>query len=192
MRRLGLAAALTLGALGLSGCTLVSTSSAPSTINPNNVPLGLLQPTIPFTDYAQVHWVTRDIFLLDAAQKVVTVSRSMTAPPSLAAVLYYESQGPTPVEQTNGLSSQVPTTMVINQATIQGGVAFIYVSKVFSQISLAQQRIAAGQLVFTAAAMGASRGIELWIDQTPFSLKLAGGTSVRLITPAQMAYLKKG
>ena len=189
LRRLGI---LVLSALCLSGCTLVSTSSSPSLINPDNVPLGLLDLTIPFTDHAEVRWVTRDIYLLDPGKRVVAISRSMTAPASLFAVLYYETQGPTPVELANGVTTQVSSSMVINQANIQGGVALIYVNKALSQNSLAQQRIAVGQLVFTAAAMGATKGIQLWIDQTPYSLKLADGVSVRLVTPAEMAYLKKG
>ena len=55
LRRLVVVAAC---ALSLSGCTLVSTSSSPTLVNPNVVPLGLLDPTIPFTDFAQVHFVT--------------------------------------------------------------------------------------------------------------------------------------
>jgi len=184
-------AILALSGLCLSGCTLVSTSSSPSLIDPNNVPLGLLNPTIPFTDYAQVRWVTRDIFLLGSGQRIVAIARSMTAPPTLYAVLYYETQGPTPIELAAGITTQL-STLVINQANLQGRIALIDVSKVLNQMSLADRRIAVGQLVFAAAAMGATNGIKLSIEGTPFSLKLATGATVRLITPADMAYLKKG
>ncbi len=190
MMRLRRLAVMGLSALCLSGCTLVSTSSSPSLINPNNVPLGLLNPTIPFTDYAQVRWVTRDIFLLDHDNQVVPVPRSMTAPPTLAAVFYYETQGPTPIEIANGLTSQVGT-LVVTQANIEDGVALVYVNKALNQLSPAQQRLAAGQLLYTADAMGATRGIEIFIDQTPFTLALRNGEKVQLVTPSDLAYLKK-
>ena len=179
-------------ALSLSGCNLVSTSSSPNVVGVGDVPLGLLEPTIPFTDYAQVRWVKHDIFLLDRSGHVVPVSRLMTAPPSLFAVLYFETQGPDPVEMAAGISTQVPTTMTVNQATIQDGIALIDVSKALSQISLEAQRAAVGQLVFAAASMGATKGVRISINQTPYSLKLASGVTASLITPTDVAYLKKG
>jgi hypothetical protein len=182
-------AALAASALVLSSCTLVSTSSSPSLISSAAVPLGLLEPTIPFTDYAQVRWVTRDIYLLNRSRHLEAVARLMTAPPSLLAALYYVTQGPTTVEMAAGVTTLVPPLLVINQATVHDGVALIDVSKDLSQIPLADQRVAVAQLVFTAAAMGATRGVRLSINQTPYSLKLATGVSVSLITPAQLRYL---
>jgi hypothetical protein len=178
--------------LCLSGCNLVSTSSSPTVIGVGDVPLGLLEPTIPFTDYAQVRWVQHSIFLLDRSGHLVEVSRLMTAPPSLFAVLYYETQGPDPVEMAAGITTQVPTTMTVNQATIHDGVALIDVSKALSQLSLDAQRIAVGQLVFAAASMGATQGVRISINQVPYSLKLASGATVSLITTADVAFLKKG
>ncbi len=178
--------------LCLSGCNLVSTSSSPTVIGVGDVPLGLLEPTIPFTDYAQVRWVQHSIFLLDRSGHLVEVSRLMTAPPSLFAVLYYETQGPDPVEMAAGITTQVPTTMTVNQATIHDGVALIDVSKALSQLSLDAQRTAVGQLVFAAASMGATQGVRISINQVPYSLKLASGATVSLITTADVAFLKKG
>lgn len=191
MTRLRHLAAIACSALVLSSCTLVSTSSSPSLISSAAVPLGLLQPTIPFTDYAQVRWVTRDIYLLNRSRHLVAVKRLMTAPPSLLAALYYETQGPTTIEMAAGVTTLIPPLLVINQATILNGVALIDVSKDLSQIPLADQRVAIGQLVFTAAAMGATRGVEFSINQTPYSLELTTGTSVSLVTPAQLSYLVK-
>ena len=192
MRALRRAVILACSALCLSGCTLVSTSSSPTLVDPGNVPLGLLDPTIPFTDYAKVRWVSQDIYLLDRTGHVVAVPRLMTAPPSLFAVLFYETQGPDPVEQADGITTEVPTTMVVNQATIHDDVALIDVSKPLSQISLDAQRVAVGQLVFAAASMGASKGIRISINQSPYSIRLSTGATVSLITPADVAYLKKG
>ena len=192
MRALRRAVILACSALCLSGCTLVSTSSSPTLVDAGNVPLGLLDPTIPFTDYAKVRWVSQDIFLLDRTGHILAVPRLMTAPPSLFAVLYYETQGPDPVEQADGITTEVPTTMTVNQATIHDGVALIDVSKPLSQISLDAQRVAVGQLVFAAASMGATKGIRISINQSPYSIRLSTGATVSLITPADVAYLKKG
>jgi spore germination protein GerM len=91
-----------------------------------------------------------------------------------------------------GITTQVPSNLVINQANIQGHIALIDVSKELLQISLADRRIAVGQLVYAAAAMGATKGIQLSIEGAPFSLKLPTGATVRVITPAEMSFLKKG
>lgn len=189
-RRLGV---LVVCALSLSGCTLVSTSSSPSLVNSNDVPLGLLDPTIPFTDFAQVHFVTREVYMVNRSQHVIPVGRLVTSPPNLAQVLHYVPLGPTATEQANGVTTQVPSTMVVNQANMPSddGIALIDVSAVLSQLAPVARRLAVAQLLFTAQAMGASIGIEISINQTPFALQLANGTSVSVITPADLAYLKQ-
>jgi hypothetical protein len=190
VRRLGI---LLLCALSLSGCTLVSTSPSPTLVNPNDVPLGLLDPTIPFTDFAQVRFVTREIYMVNRSQRVIPVGRLVTSPPTLAEVLHYVPLGPTATEQANRITTQIPSTMVINQANIpdDNGIALIDVSAVLKQIPPAARRLAVAQLLFTAEAMGATTGIEISINQTPFALQLANGQYVSLITPADLAYLKQ-
>jgi hypothetical protein len=187
LRRL---AVLFVSAAALSGCTLVSTSSSPTLINSNDVPLGLLQLTIPFTDRARVLFVTRDIYMVDAAQLVIPVSQIVTSPPNLLEVLHYIPLGPTSSEQHQGVTTQVPLNLVVNLATIQNGVALVDVSSALTQIPPVGRRIAVAQFLFTAVAMGATKGIEISIDQTPFSLTLANGTRASLITPSDLAYLK--
>jgi hypothetical protein len=190
VRRLGI---LLLCTLSLSGCTLVSTSPSPTRVNPNDVPLGLLDPTIPFTDFAQVRFVTREIYMVNRSQRVIPVGRLVTSPPTLAEVLHYVPLGPTATEQAKGITTQVPSTMVINQANIpdDNGIALIDVSTVLKQIPPVARRLAVAQLLFTAEAMGATTGIEISINQTPFALQLANGQYVSLITPADLAYLEQ-
>ena len=187
LRRL---AVLFVSAAALSGCTLVSTSSSPTLVNSNDVPLGLLNGTIPFTDFARVLFVTRDIYMVDAAQLVIPVSQIVTSPPNLLEVLHYIPLGPTSSEQHTGVTTQVPQNLVVNLATIHDGVALVDVSSALTQIPPVGRRIAVAQFLFTAVAMGATQGIEISIDQTPFSLTLANGTRVSLITPSDLAYLK--
>ena len=184
---------LTLSAISMGGCTLVSTSKSPTIIDSNNVPLGLLDPTLPFTDFAQVHFVTRPIYLVDRSQHVVPVSRLVTSPPTLAEVMHFVPLGPTVAEQGRGVTTQIPSNLVVNQANIPSpnGVALIDVSPELRHLPPAALRLAVAQLLFTAVAMGAHRGIEISIDQTPFVLHLASGATVSLVTPHELAYLKK-
>lgn len=194
MRRLHRLGMLFASALALSGCTLVSTSSSPTLVGSNDVPLGLLEPTIPFTDYARVLWVTRDVYMVNRAQKVMPVKRLMTSPPTLPEVLYYFVLGPTVNEQSQGITTQVPDAhaMVVNSARIRNGVAHVDVSYDLNKIPPVGRRIAVAQFLFTAEAMGAAKGIEISVNQTPFSLQLANGKSVTLITPPELAYLEQG
>ena len=194
MRRLRRLGVLFASALALSGCTLVSTSSSPTLVGSNDVPLGLLEPTIPFTDYARVLWVTRDVYMVNRAQKVMPVKRLMTSPPTLPEVLYYFVLGPTVNEQSQGITTQVPDAhaMVVNSARIRNGVAHVDVSYDLNKIPPVGRRIAVAQFLFTAEAMGAAKGIEISINQTPFSLQLANRKSVTLITPPELAYLEQG
>lgn len=194
MRRLFVGALTIVSALALSGCSLVSTSSAPNLVNPNDVPLGLLDPTIPFTDFAQVHFVTRVVYMVDHAQQLIPVDRLMTSPPSLTEVLHYVALGPTLAEQANGVTTQVPASLVVNEATpVSGlvGVVHIDVSSAIKQLAPAARRMAVAQFLFSAAAIGASNGIELSVNQTPYPLLLATGQLVTIITPADLTYLLK-
>ncbi len=179
-------------AVTLSGCTLVSTSSSPTLVDPNNVPLGLLEPTIPFTDFAQVHFVTRQVYMVNHSQHVIAVGRLVTSPPTLAQVMHYVPLGPTATEQARGITTEIPSTLVVNQANMptDDGIALVDVSTSLQQLAPDARRLAVAQLLFTAVAMGATAGIRISVNQTPFVLPLANGTSVSLITPADLAYLK--
>jgi hypothetical protein len=190
VRRLARLGALLAGAMVLSGCTLVSTSTSPTIVNSNDVPLGLLDPTIPFTDFARVIFVERDVYMANKSDKLVAVGRLMTSPPNLTEVLHYVLLGPTAAEQSRGIITQLPSTLVLNQATPQDGVALIDVGSGFRQIPLSEQRVAVAQLLFSAQQAGITKGIRLSINQTPFNLTLDNGETVSLITPADLAYLK--
>ncbi len=190
MRRRSRCLAVLACALSLSGCTLVSTSSSPNVVGSSNVPLGLLSPTIPFTVDQQVHWVTRSVYLVNAQGALVAVGRLMTAPPTLTDVLHYLLGGPNATEQSFGITSALPSTMSLNLATPDGRVAKVDVSSVLRQLSPLEQRVAVAQMLFTVAAIGYTRGIEISTNQTPFALTLANGKKVSLVTPADLSALK--
>ncbi len=184
---------LALCAMAFSGCTLVSTSSSPTLVDPNDVPLGLLDPTIPFTDFAQVHFVTRQVYMVDRSQHVVAVDRLVTSPATLSEVLHYVPLGPTAMEQARGITTDLPPTLVVNQANMahDDGVVLIDISSSLQSLPPAARRLAVAQLLFTAQEMGATTGIRLSVNQSPVDLTLANGTNVSLITPADLAALKR-
>ena len=179
--------------MAFSGCTLVSTSSSPTLVDPNDVPLGLLDPTIPFTDFAQVHFVTRQVYMVDRSQHVVAVDRLVTSPATLSEVLHYVPLGPTAMEQARGITTDLPPTLVVNQANMahDDGVVLIDISSSLQSLPPAARRLAVAQLLFTAQEMGATTGIRLSVNQSPVDLTLANGTNVSLITPADLAALKR-
>ena len=67
--------ALVLCALALSGCTLVPTSGNPVDLRRTQVKFGLLDPTIPGTNGATVHFVTQPVYVVDATGHLTPSSR---------------------------------------------------------------------------------------------------------------------
>jgi len=189
VRRLARLAVVALAAASLGGCTLVSASSAPTVVNSANVPLELLSPTIPFTLDQQVHFVIRDVYLVNARGTLVAVGRLMPSPPDLNDVLHYLLSGPTPTEQGFGITSAIPATLAVNLATPDGRVAKIDVSSVLRQLSPLEQRVAVAQLLYTVSSIG-FHAVAITTNQSPFTLVLASGRRVRVVTTADLAYLK--
>ena len=134
--------------------------------------------------------MTRSIYLVNARGSLVAVGRLMTAPPNLTDVLHYLLGGPTPTEESFGVTSDLPSTMTLNLATPDGRIAKVDVSGVLRQLSPLEQRVAVAQMLFSVAAIGYDAGIEISTNQTPFSLTLANGKKVSLVTTADLASLK--
>ena len=175
-----------LGAMALGGCTLISTTSQPEIVASANVPLGLLNPTIPFTVDAQVRFVSRDVYLINPLGQLDPMPRLMTSPASVFAALHYLFVGPSVQEQSRGITSALPATLVLNQATVQGGVALVDVSSDLRSLSAPEQRLAVAQMLYTARSFGAARGIRVSIDQVPFSLRLSDGRRVTLVRASDL------
>ena len=121
----------------------------------------------------------RDIYMVNKSELVVPVPQLVTSPPSLFDVLYYIPVGPTTDEQLRGITSQVPHTLVVNQATILNGVALV-TSRINSR-NYHPWRVASRWRSFlsTPPWQWARHKDQVSINQTPFSLTLANGTSVR-------------
>lgn len=176
--------------LALSGCTLVATGSSPVQVHRDDVPFGLLRPTIPGTNGAKVSFVTQPVWVVDATgQHLAPSSRIVPSPATLSAVLKQLLLGPTTIERFAGYTSALPTGLILLGATIKHGVATIALSKSLSSLSLSAEILAVGQLTFTAHGVGASNGIEVTVAGVPERLPLPSGQMVIRVTGADEAPL---
>ena len=189
MRRLRVGAALALGAVALSSCTLVPTADHPANISPTHVPFGLLGKSIPGTNNGHVRFKTQPVYIVDATGHLTPSSRIVPSPPVLASVLRQLVLGPTKIESFNGYTSALPRSLVILSASIKNGIGYVDLASSLSKLSRSEEVLAVGQLVLTAHNVGASRGIEITIGGTAVLAPLPDGHQRRLVTPADVQSL---
>lgn len=174
-------------ALVLSGCVLVSTQAQPRVIPAGQVPFGLLHRTIPFTDNASVHFVNETVYLVNYRGALAPRHRLTPAPATLFEVLAAMAKGPTADEASLGYSTHWPTALTINQASLHHGLGYVDVSPRLAELSINDQRAAVAQLVFTARALGASKGVTITTNQQPYAVPLPGGRWGNVATPSSFA-----
>jgi hypothetical protein len=161
MRRLATLAAVGLGAVLLSSCTLVPTAPTPELIARHQIPFGLLGKSIPGTNNGRVRFITQPVYIVDATGHLAPSSRIVPSPPVLAPVLRQLILGPTQIETFAGYTSALPHGLVLLSASIRGDVGYIDLATPLSKLSRSQEILALGQLVFTAYDVGAVKGIEI-------------------------------
>ncbi len=182
MRRLRILGALALGAVLLSGCTLVPTAAHPVVVARGAVPFGLLGKTIPGTNNGRVQFITQPVYIVDATGHLAPSSRIVPSPPTLDSVLHELILGPTTIESSTGYTSSLPKDLVILQATIKNGVGFIDLTTPLSTLPRAQEILAIGQLVFTARDVGATNGLEILVAGVAQGLLLPNGKKARRVS----------
>ncbi|MGH3731863.1 MAG: GerMN domain-containing protein [Acidimicrobiales bacterium] len=175
------------GALALSGCTLVAPNAAPIRIAPKVVPFGLLNRTIPGTNHARVRFITQAVYIVDATGHLAPSSRIVPAPPALATVIEQLLLGPTHIEKSSGYTSALPKTLVVISANIVGTTAIINFATPLTALPPKQQLLAEGQLVLTAYVVGASRqvairGLEIRVAGVTQNVLLPSGKQATLVT----------
>ncbi len=180
MRRLRAVAVVALCALALSSCTLVSPTPRPQSIA--RVPFGLLNKTIPGTNGARVKFATQAIFIVDAAQHLAPSGRIVPAPPSLQTVIQQLLLGPTAIELSAGYSSALPKKLVLISATLSRHVGYLDFATTITSTTPAEELLAVGQLVLTAAAVGASGGVVIEVAGVAQSLPLPGGGHAKVVS----------
>jgi Sporulation and spore germination len=184
MRTLRTVIGLAAGAVALSGCSLIATSSSPQVLNPHPVPFGLLGKTIPGTVNGRVRFITQPVYIVDATGHLSQVSRIVPSPPTLASVLRQLVLGPTDIETLTGFTSALPKDTIVYQAFVKAHVGYIDLARPLSSLAHGPEVLAIGQLVFTAHYVGATRGIEVQVGGVAQPLLLPNGDTKTLVTEA--------
>ncbi len=184
MTRLRTLTIMLLGALVLSGCTLVPTSNNPSMVRRGQVPFGLLDRTIPGTNNGRVRFITQPVYIIDASGHLAPSSRIVPAPAQLGSVLRELIIGPTDIETAAGYSSSLPKVLVILDATIKGEIGTINLARSLSTLSRQDQINAIGQLVYTSNDVGASKGLIITVAGVAQLLPRPKGGNVKIATEA--------
>ncbi len=182
MRQLRAIVSIALGALALSGCSLVSTTSSPSLIPRDQIPFSLLGRTIPGTNNGRVRFITQPVYIVDASGHLAPSSRIVPSPPVLATVLRQLFVGPTQIETFAGYTSALPSNLVLLSASIKNGVGFVDLATKLSRLHRSKEILAVGQLVLTARDAGATNGLEITVDGRVQRSLLPNGTRTETIT----------
>jgi hypothetical protein len=183
---------IVVGALALSGCTLVAPNSAP--VRVKSVPFSLLSPTIPGTNHVRVRFITQPVYIVDAAGDLAPSSRIVPEPPALATVVEQLLLGPTNIERLAGYTSALPKSLVVISAKINEstGVGVINFATSLDKLPHKQQLLAIGQLVLTASVVGAKRGLEIRVAGVTQNVLLPNGKHATLLTPSDFQRLLNG
>jgi hypothetical protein len=183
MRRLRLLVLVVLGALVLSGCTLVSPNAKPVNIAKSRVRFELLSPTIPGTNGAHVRFNTQPVYIVDATGDLSPSSRIVPTPAILSTVIQQLLLGPSTIERSVGDSSALPKNLVLVSASIHHQVGYLNFATSLRSLPRAKQLLAIGQLVLTADRVGAIDGIVIKVAGVIQSLPTPSGQLVSLVTP---------
>jgi hypothetical protein len=186
VRRVRILLGLLLGAVALSGCTLIPTASSPQPIK--KVPLCLLCKTIPGTHNERVRFISQPVFIVDVTGHLSSSSRIVPAPPVLESVLRQLIIGPTKIESFAGYTSALPKSLVLLSASFRSGVAYIDLASTLSQLPRSQEILAVGQLVLTAKDVGITlgiqlKGIQITVAGVTQHLPLPSGHEATFVTP---------
>lgn len=192
MKRLTHVIAILGAALALSACTYIGPNSAPIPVVKHDVGYGLMHRYIPGTVRGRVRFVTQPIYLLDASDHLVPSSRIVPSPIRLVSVLQQLDLGPSAIERSAGYSSALPPNVVIISANIRHGVAFINFGTRISALPLAQLLRAEGQLVLTATAAGATRGVIIEVAESRQVLPIPNGKKVSYLTSGEFQSMLNG
>ncbi|MGD0852282.1 MAG: GerMN domain-containing protein [Acidimicrobiales bacterium] len=186
MRRVRVLLGLLLGAVALSGCSLIPTATSPQAIK--KVPFCLLCKTIPGTHNVRVRFISQPVFIVDVTGHLSSSSRIVPAPPVLESVLRQLIIGPTKIESFAGYTSALPKNLVLLSASFRSGIAYIDLASTLSHLPRSQEILAVGQLVLTAKDVGITlgiqlKGIEITVAGATQRLPLPNGHESTFVTP---------
>lgn len=189
MNKLRLLLLLSLGSILLSSCTLVATNPAPAHVAKSNVPLGLLNKTIPGTNGGRVQFVTKPVYIVDASGHLAPSSRLVPSPANLRSIVGQLLLGPSIIEASAGYTSALPLTLTLLTASVRNDIGYINAATSLDTLSVSQQLLAVGQLVLTAYDVGATKGIVVEADGVPQLLLMPNGQRLELASKSDFQSL---
>jgi hypothetical protein len=166
-----------------AGCS-IPTQSGPSSIAPSHVPFDLLNPqpaTTTTTQPKPSSLVPVRVFLLSPTQQLAPVQRVVVTPASLTSVINSMLAGPTSSESNSGITTAIPSSVIVRSATTAVGTGTVTVdfNQAFSQISGTSAELAVAQVVATIVAEnGLGTGVVFEIDGQRTSVPIKSGASV--------------
>lgn len=189
MKKIRLFLLVGLGSLLLSSCTLVATNPAPAHVTKSNVPLGLLNKTIPGTNGARVRFITQAVYIVDATDNLSPSSRLVPYPPNLRSIVGQLLLGPSAIEASAGYTSALPLKLVLVTASVRNNIGYVNFATALDTLSVKQQLLAVGQLVLTAYGVGATRGIVVEVNGVPQRLLMPNGQRLELASKSRFQSL---
>jgi len=185
------ALALAAGA-ALAGCG-VPIDAQPTALAPNRIPFGLLAPTTASsttTSTPSPVEVPVSVYFVGPTGHLVPVARDVpVSAPDLTTVLEALVAGPSQAEAEAGLQSALSTQTTILGATVTGGVATVNMGGTFGQLVGPPQIEAVAQVVFTASAFPAVKGVTFQLGGQPVEVPVASGAEVPVADVTQFASL---
>ena len=176
------ACVLLVGGLALAACG-IPTQQEPSSISPGRVPLHLASPGGSGTTTTQPNAkseVKVQIYLLNADNALVPLSRYVQVPAPLSSIITAMLGGPTQSDENQGLYTAIPGDVsVLSVPPAQGSVVTINFNEAFGEITGADAELAVAQVVATVTdATKAGTGVLFEIDGDPISVPIASGAQV--------------
>lgn len=151
----------------------VGVDASPQVLSKQSVPYHLLRPAPPTTAPAAGAYVT---VYLEGSQRLVAVSRPVSAPVTVATIVRALSAGPTESEASEGLESPISSAAPLSFVHLVNTVAIIDVSASFTTLAQKEQEVAVAQLVYAVTAFPGVGAVEIRIGGHPVDVPTENGT----------------
>ena len=175
MRRASVAVAVV--ALTVAAGCGIQPDSSPRTLAADEVPYGLLDegPPPPATTAPAVEKVNVAVYFL-VGERLQPAPRAVTDPPTASRAIAALLAGPTEEEAVGGLRTAINPTTRATVTRPRPSIVAIDLTPDFAAVPTPEQRLALGQLVFTATSFPGVAGVLFTVASAPVGVPLPDGT----------------
>ena len=146
------------------------------------MPFDLLDPHLPTTTTTQPKpssLVPVKVFFLNTTNQLTPAAACVAAPAPLDSIITALLAGPTSAETDRGVTTAIPSNVVVLSATMQGNVVTVNMNSAFGAIAGTTTELAVAQIVATVATEnGLGTGVIFEIDGQRTSVPIANGSQV--------------